>query len=101
MYWLGTNQNEEAGDEEEDSGRTKNHVLLEDLTSQETPLSKLNKINPFAWKSFRGSILPDCDYKLLFLINKINDENPFKDPAVPDCDPEIDGAPDDQNTFTK
>ena len=44
----GTNQNEEAGDEEEHSGRTKNHVLLEDLTSQETPLSKLNKINPFA-----------------------------------------------------
>ena len=44
----GTNQYEEAGDEEEDSGRTKNHVLLEDLTSQETPLSKLNKINPFA-----------------------------------------------------
>ena len=34
------NQYEEASDEEEDSGRTKNHVLLEDLTSQETPLSE-------------------------------------------------------------
>ena len=32
-------QNEEARDEEENSGRTKNHVLLEDLPSQEATLS--------------------------------------------------------------
>ena len=33
-------QNEEARDEEENSGRTKNHVLLEDLPSQEATLSE-------------------------------------------------------------
>ena len=33
-------QNEEARDEEENSGRTKNHVLLEDLPSQEPTLSE-------------------------------------------------------------
>ena len=78
-FFPSPDQNEEACDEKENSGRTKNHVLLEDLPSQEPTLSEEG---------------------VIFIRQNMEEEAVMKENPKPDGNAEIDGAPDNENALT-